>query len=192
MGSNAPANAPPKLVFTFKEDPQELPVSENFRHFCGFVQDYSGATQPESQPEYARIPLPESDQFDIDDVRTVMCFTEEIAQSVPELLEKPYEEKDLVGEPPKWATDFFDRLDRDELFGALNAAQFLCTTVFVANAAAYIACQLDTKTVPEMREYLGIEPDFSDDEWASFLRVDYFRKVIDEQGITNTPSQRAI
>lgn len=181
---------PPKVSFIF-DGQTELPISDNFHQFSGFVQDYVNAMQPGTTPEHARIPVPPSDQFNIDDVRTVMRFVDEIAQNAPEWLENPTIASELVDETLSWASAFFKRLDRNDLFGAINAAQYLCVEAFSSNACAFVGRHINGMTVPEKRDYLGIEPDFSQDEWESFLRMPFYREIIEMQHISNAPSQES-
>ncbi|XP_010920060.1 SKP1-like protein 14 [Elaeis guineensis] len=74
---------------------------------------------------------------------------------------KEEEEKQLM----EWDKEFA-KLDRDELFDLINAASFLNTKPLLDLCCQTVADTIKDMSVPDVRDYFGIESDFTPEEEA--------------------------
>ncbi|KAH7722265.1 hypothetical protein AAVH_10122 [Aphelenchoides avenae] len=165
----APRERIPKIVFTSGDE--ELEATEGFHLFSGLVFDRVAELKAEAESTASsesaaelRIEIPESDNFCLDDVKTLLEYVEEL---------KRYDrkwEKRRVGKHPRdeqnrgdklipWASAFLENLDKRDMFASSHAASFLQVRVFNLQVVAYVAHQIKGMSYNDMRKYLGIPPD---------------------------------
>jgi S-phase kinase-associated protein 1 len=79
-------------------------------------------------------------------------------------LEESYSEKTSMEDRTEWDIEFITKFSKKELMQLTLAANFLNTAWLLRVCTMTIASQITGKTTEEMREYFGVENDFTEEE----------------------------
>ena len=92
----------------------------------------------------------------------------EYAKDKPELeIEKPLTSDDLSQQiDDQWYITFIDSVDKDTLFEIVMAANFLDIKPLLELAGAKVATGIYDKEIPEVRDYFGVQNDFTAEKEA--------------------------
>ena len=95
----------------------------------------------------------------------------EYAQDKADLeIEKPLSSADLSTQiDDQWYITFIDSLDKDTLFEIVMAANFLDIKPLLDLAGAKVASNIYDKEIPAVRDFFGVENDFSQEEEAFII-----------------------
>ena len=88
-------------------------------------------------------------------------------------LEQPLQNTDLSQLVDKWYADFID-VEKTELFDIVMAANYLNIPALLDLASAKIASNIKDKPIDDVREYLHLKNDFTEEEYKKVLAENQF------------------
>ncbi|KAI4861980.1 E3 ubiquitin ligase complex SCF subunit sconC [Hypoxylon rubiginosum] len=138
-------------------DGTEITISRNAARHSQILADLM-EDLPETETE---LPIP-LDAVDGASLKIVVEWCEHFAaHQAPQGL-KPVGPSKI----PQWDAEFLTFEDNDTIFAVTNAANYMNVQPLLDYAIKTIAAALKGKSTEEMREYLGIESDFTPEEEA--------------------------
>jgi len=159
-------NDDPDKVLLLTSDNQDLLIPRELAEMSGTINDLLQDVTTEH-----RIPL---NDVTYDIMQKIVVYLQ-YHHDHPEAVEDPNkkedddkkEEKDPFEETEqqKWDNEYF-KMDKETLFAVILAANYLDVKELTKRAAKAIAQGLKGKSVQEMRDFLGIECDFTPEELA--------------------------
>ncbi|KAH7720163.1 hypothetical protein AAVH_12425 [Aphelenchoides avenae] len=177
----AVAQKPFQCIFVRKGDTRKISATEELMLQCTMLQDWTKAgIVSEDEPE---VFLPEDEGYQLKHVEVIIEYLQMKQTRGPDDSAPKHEDETLVVRLPEWSTAFFNELQQCDLVGAANLSAFLICHSFKRDVCTYIAHHTNDIKVPQLREYLRIQDDFTENEWKALLADPDFREVIDADGV---------